>query len=747
MLDRGATLSAHVTNLHVKGMHVLLESSVACSGFRFYSRSCGIYDFLIDFLPILTLMLIPSFAPNLAEHSVEKECALYGPIVCHGSGVFSDLNHIALQIERARRMSPVKFSLDKHDCILKLVIEMEEERARKKLLILYATQTGNALDVAERVGREAERRGCPVHLLSLDQYDARCLAQEGTVIFVVSTTGQGDTPDPMKGFWKDLLQKNLTRQWLEGLRYAVFGLGDSGYQKFNFVAKKLDRRLLDLGATPIVQRGLGDDQHPSGYEAALDPWMASLWNMLYKIDPNYFPNGPDFFIPYENFMAKPKVRILYHDIDKVDSQVSSKSDLNHIALQIERAHRMSPVKFSLDKPDCILKLVKNEPLTKSGFKDKEVHHFEFEFATFPIPYEVGDVLEVLPSQNPAAVDVFIRRCNLDPESFITVHPSEMENQLLDTCIPIKLKTFVELTMDVASASPRRYFFEVMSMFATAEHEKERLQYFISPEGRDDLYQYNQREQRTVLEVLEDFPSVQMPFEWLVQLVPPLKRRAFSISSSPSAHLNQVHLTVNVVSWTTPFKRIRAGLCSNWLSKLDPEQGVYVPVWFQKGSLPPPRPSLPLILIGPGTGCAPFRGFVEERAIQSLTESTAPVLFFFGCRNEDNDFLYKDFWLSNSQDGGVVSESKGGGFYVAFSRDQPQKVYVQDKMREHSEKVWKLLMEGAAIYVAGSSTKMPADVLLAFEEIVSKESELPQESAARWLRELEKAGRYHVEAWS
>ncbi|KAB2613690.1 NADPH-dependent diflavin oxidoreductase 1-like [Pyrus ussuriensis x Pyrus communis] len=559
---------------------------------------------------------------------------------------------------------------------------MEEERVRKKLLILYATQTGNALDVAERVSREAERRGCPVHLLSLDQYDA------------------GDTPDPMKGFWKDLLQKNLSRQWLEGLRYAVFGLGDSGYQKFNFVAKKLDRRLWDLGATPIVQIGLGDDQHPSGNwddvfsftvnrYPAVDLWMASLWNTLNKIDPNYFPNGPDFLIPYENFMAKPKVQILYHDIDRVDSQVSSKSDLNHMALQIERACRMSPLKFSLDRPDCILKLVKNEPLTKSGCKDKEVHHFEFEFVSSPIPYEVGDVLEVLPSQNPAAVDAFILCCNLDPESFITV----------------------------------------MSMFASAEHEKERLKYFVSPEGRDDLYQYNQREQRTVLEVLGDFPSVQLPFEWLIRLVPPLKRRAFSISSSPSAHLNQVHLTVNVVSWTTLFKTIRAGLC------------VYVPVWFQKGSLPPPRPSLPLILIGPGTGCAPFRGFVEERAIQSLTESTGPVIFFFGCRNEDNDF-----WLSNSQDGGVLSEAKGGGFLLPSKRPVTE-VYVQDKMREHSQKLWKLLMEGVAIYIAGSSTKMPADVLLAFEEIIYKESELPQESAVRWVRELEKAGRYYVEAWS
>ncbi|KAL6952352.1 multidrug-resistance type transporter [Sarracenia purpurea var. burkii] len=293
------------------------------------------------------------------------------------------------------------------------------------------------------------------------------------------------------------------------------------------------------------------------------------------------------------------------------------------------------------------------------------------------------------------------------------------------------------------------YLQVMSFFASAQHEKERLQYFASPDGRDDLYQYNQKERRTVLEVLEDFPSVQMPFEWLVQLVPPLKPRAFSISSSNSAHPNQVHLTVNVVSWTTPFKRKRTGLCSAWLAGLDPQinPGVNVPAWFHKGSLPPPPPSLPLILVGPGTGCAPFRGFVEERALQSKSGPTAPVLFFFGCRNEANDFLYKDFWLSHSRNGGVLSEDRGGGFYVAFSRDQPTKVYVQHKIREYSTKVWSLLSEGAAIYIAGSSTKMPADVLSAFEEIISKESGVPRETAIAWLRALEKAGKYRVEAWA
>ncbi|KAF3443896.1 hypothetical protein FNV43_RR13586 [Rhamnella rubrinervis] len=621
---------------------------------------------------------------------------------------------------------------------------------RPKLLVLYATQTGNALDAAEQVGGEAGRRGCAVKLLSLDEYDASCLPREGAVVFVVSTTGQGDAPDSMKGFWRYLLQRNLGQHWLDGVHYAVFGLGDSGYQKFNFVAKKLDRRLSDLGATAIVERGLGDDQHPSGYEAALDPWMTSLWSMLIKINPNFFPHGPDFFIPYDKSISQPEIQITYHVIDKVDSEFSTKSDFKRVEMQIERARRMSPGKVSHDKnrPECFLKMVKNQPLTKGGY-EKDVRHLEFEFVSSAIEYEVGDVLEVLPAQDPTAIDAFIQRCSLDPEAFITVSRVEVENNLLESHttaakVPIKLKSFVELTMDIASASPRRYFFEVMSIFATAQHEKERLQYFASPEGRDDLYQYNQKEWRTVLEVLEDFPSVHMPFEWLVQLVPPLKTRAFSISSSPSAHPNQVHLTVNVVSWTTPFKRKRSGLCSTWLSQLDPKQCTYIPVWFHKGSLPPPPPLLPLILIGPGTGCAPFRGFVEERAIQSTTgTATAPVMFFFGCWNEENDFLYRDFWTSHSQNGRVLSEAKGGGFYVAFSRDQKQKVYVQHKMQEHSQRVWNLLSEGAAVYVAGSSTKMPSDVLSTFEDIITKESGVSRESAVRWLRALEKGGSLSV----
>lgn len=631
----------------------------------------------------------------------------------------------------------------------KVVVEKE------RLLVLYGSQTGNAVDAADRVAREAERGGCPsVAVLSVDSFPPRCLPDESTVIFIVSTTGQGDVPASMKAFWLFLLQRNLSHQWLQGLRFAVFGLGDSSYQKYNFTAKKLDRRLSDLGAKSIIEKGLGDDQHPSGYEGALDPWLVSLWKLLNQMNPTILPKVSNIQDAHMKKLDRPKFQISYHCVEAKE-EFSITPGLKDFEKMVEGARSMSPAKhlYNDNRPHYFLQMVKNQRLNKAG-EDRDVRHFEFIASPSEIRYHAGDILEILPSQNSVAVDSFIQRCNLDPNCYIKVQQNAdgkqtPYSQVDDLTNFVRLKTFVALTMDIASASPRRYFFEVMSFYATAEHEKERLQYFASPEGRDDLYQYNQKERRTVLEVLEDFPSVQMPFEWLVQLVPPLKTRAFSISCSPLAHPNQVHLTVSIVSWMSPFKRKRHGLCSTWLAGIDPldSQGVYIPAWINRGTLPSPPPSLPLILIGPGTGCAPFRAFVQERAVQSLNGPTAPVLFFFGCRNEENDFLYREFWLSHTRGSGVLSAEKGGGFFVAFSRDQPQKVYVQHKMKQHSGTIWSLLSAGAAVYVAGSSTKMPADVTSMLEEIVSQESGVSKESAARWLKMQERAGRFHIEAWS
>ncbi|VAH18365.1 unnamed protein product [Triticum turgidum subsp. durum] len=577
-----------------------------------------------------------------------------------------------------------------------------------RLVILYASQTGNAIDAAERVGREAEHGGCPaVEVLSTDSFNPSCLPDERFMIFIVSTMGQGDPPDSMKNFWKYLLRNHLGARWLKGLHYAVFGLGDKSYREYNFPAIKLDQRLFDLGAKRITERGLGDDQHSLGYEGELDPWLLSLWTSLNRTNPSLLPRVSDASHRKLNILGDAKVEVIYYSAPQA-------TDISDSKILIEKARSMSPALkcHNSREPQHMLQMVTNQRLTK-GDTDRDVRHFELE----------------------------------DRRSVRTKGGDNVPKD------PIKLKTFVALTMDVTSASPRRYFFEVMSYFATDEREKAKLQDYTTPEGRGDLYRYNQKENRTVLEVLVDFPSVQMPFEWLVQLTPPLKKRAFSISSSPLVHPNQIHLTVSVVSWLTPWKRVRHGLCSTWLAGLSPNEGdQLIPCWIRRGSLPRPRPSVPLLLIGPGTGCAPFRAFVEERAAQSAADpTTAPVMFFFGCRNQDSDFLYKDFWLKHAQgQGGVLSHEKGGGFFAAFSRDQPRKVYVQDKIKEQGARVLDMLCSEsskAAIYVAGSSTGMPADVTAALEEVLCQEGGVPREDASGWLKDLKRAGRFVVETWS
>lgn len=622
-------------------------------------------------------------------------------------------------------------------------------------LILYASQTGNALDAADRIGREAARRHFRPRVCSVSCYNPAQLPTEDVVIFVASTAGQGDPPDSMKSFWQYLLRKILGETWLQGLHYAVFGLGDSGYLNYNVTAKKLDRRLLRLGGTPIIPLGLGDDQHHSGYEAALDPWLKDLWTamrVLHPLPEGLTDPGPDEL----SFLSPPKYYVHYHEPGGGPQPYDCPAGVQGKWDEYRRAFRMisaaGEVPFATTNLDSkgimfsqpvLANVVVNKRITSEDCL-QDVRHIEFDLKNSSVQYEPGDILSVLPSQDSQAIDAFLERCNLDGDALISV---AVEGMKKEEC-GLRLRTFVEATMDVSSASPSRYFFEVMSHFATAEHEKERLQYFATSEGRDELYQYNQKERRSVLEVLEDFPSVQMPLEWLVQLVPRMRPRAFSISSSLRAHPNHACITVAIVKWVTPLKRKRQGLCSRWLSQLDPAKGTaVVPCWISQGAMKLPPPSVPLILVGPGTGCAPFRSFIQDRTELAKVQSVSPVLFFFGCRNHDKDFLYKEFWQECAGSGGILSRECGGGLYVAFSRDQEKKVYVQDKILEASKLVWKTLQAGGAIFVAGSANKMPADVAKAFEDVIVRETGWPSALAGKWLKALESSGRYVVEAWS
>lgn len=208
-----------------------------------------------------------------------------------------------------------------------------------------------------------------------------------------------------------------------------------------------------------------------------------------------------------------------------------------------------------------------------------------------------------------------------------------------------------------------------------------------------------------------------------------------------AHPGEIQVTVAVVSFKTRMGRIRKGVCSTWLASLNPSNKTLIPIWIKKGSIILPPLEAPMIMIGPGTGCALFKAFLEERNYLKLQgKNVGPNVFFFGCRKETKDFLHQELWKALVFNGSLFL------FSVAFSRDQKQKIYVQHKMKENSKVLWNLLQSGAIIYVSGSANQMPKDVKEAFQEVVQQEGGLSVEESENYISNLEKTKRYQVETW-
>lgn len=592
---------------------------------------------------------------------------------------------------------------------------MEERR----LLVLYGSQTGTAQDVAEQIGREGKRRLFDSSVMAMDEYPIPQLIAERLIVFVCSTTGQGEEPDNMKQFWKFLLRKSLPEDSLRATTFAVLGLGDSSYVKFNFVAKKLHRRLCQLGGRPVVTTpGLADDQHDLGADAVVVPWLQSLWKTLLDVHP--LPPGTNMI--GADVLPAPKFRVELEEnvvLEPVAVNGDEKPEVPSSASPFEA------------------KIASNERVTAEGhFQD--VRLIKFDVGGSGIAHLPGDVLLVQPSNLSDNIDEFLNVTNLNPDMRFTVRQNDA-NVPLPRALqePTTVRECVGHFWDIQSV-PRKYFFELLAHFTTSEMEKEKLQDFCSAEGQRELYDYCNRPRRSIVEVLRDFPNAtaNVPFGYYFDLIPQIKPRAFSIASSLSAHPGQVHLLVAVVEYETILKQPRRGLCSTWLSRT--RIGDLVPVWTRRGSIRlPPSDATPVIMVGPGTGVAPFRSFVQERSVKNVGDN----VLFFGCRNKDGDFLCAEEWRRLVESGLLM-------LFTAFSRDQESKVYVQHSMLSESRRLWNLLDEGGAWFMlAGNSKQMPADVLQALREVVAKEGNRTDAEAEQYLKSLEMTHRLQTETWS
>ncbi|RKP25956.1 hypothetical protein SYNPS1DRAFT_14904, partial [Syncephalis pseudoplumigaleata] len=578
-----------------------------------------------------------------------------------------------------------------------------------RLLILYGSQTGCAADVAERIRRAAKRRHYQPALFALDDYDRTQLIEERLVLFIVSTTGQGEEPDNMKKFWRFLLRKDLPRHALAQMEYSVFGLGDSSYEKFNYPAKKLYKRLQQLGGQPFHARGDGDDQHYLGMDGALDPWLDAVWRILGERFP--LPEGCS---DIDDGVLYP----LYFPISFVEGDAA-----------------ISTMAGSPHAGDHLARLTRNERVTPtSHFQD--VRLVELKFDQLPV-YEPGDIIDIMPENRPTDVEAFLDYIGLLDEAD---RPIRINYPLPGGLVgaTLTLRSLCRYWLDVFSVA-RRSFFEITAHFAQDPEQAEKLHYFSSAAGQDDLYAYCYRMRRTAFEILQDFNSVRVPLAYLLEMFPFLRPRSFSIASSAQVcmHTDSIQLLIGIVKYRTRMATPRTGVFTRWLADMptDISDASTLPIWIRRGTLRLP-PAGPIILIAPGLGLAPMRALLEERLARQQHDN----ILIFGCRHQRADFYFNEQWRAMCEQGTLQ-------LFTAFSRDQEEKRYVQHAIIDEAALLWTAIHERqGSIYLCGKAKRMPEDVADAFCRVFMEHGRLSQEEAHALMVTLKRTGRYQQECW-
>ena len=540
--------------------------------------------------------------------------------------------------------------------------------------IIYGSQTGNARRAAEALHAKLDAAGLPARLLRADAYSTRELANERLLYLVISTQGEGDPPDDAIGLSEFLLGRRAPK--LPQLHFAVLGLGDTSYADFCGIARKLDARLVELGATRVQTLGEAD----LDIDIVAAPWREQA-------------------LAHARELLKP-------------------APATHLATVTPLRPHALPA-WSQDKP-FVAEVLANQRITgrefrnigfrKYGAVDKDVRHLELSLQGSGLAYEPGDALGIRHRNPDPLVDAVLAATKLDGDALVA---RDGESLALAEWLRDKRELSRIGRPLLASVAERG-----------AHAELARLLEAQDKSGLAAVFDTHQ-----LIDVLRRWPAG-WDADALVAALRPQAQRLYSIASSRKRVGEEAHLTVDALRYQAHgFEHL--GAASGFLASL--EEGGSLPVYIEPNERfrVPADAARDIIMIGPGTGVAPFRGFVQERA---ETGAAGRNWLLFGARHFNTGFLYQAEW----QD--ALAKGELHRLDLAFSRDQADRIYVQQRLREAGRDVYDWLQGGAHLYVCGAIA-MGKDVHAALLDIVAAHNGGDTEAASDYLSSLQREGRY------
>jgi sulfite reductase (NADPH) flavoprotein alpha-component len=551
-----------------------------------------------------------------------------------------------------------------------------ESTKAKTLTILFASQTGNAKGVAKKLSEQASAAGISVNLKNIADYKAKALKSESHVLIVASTNGEGEPPDDALAFHELLHSKKAPK--LDHLSYSVLSLGDSSYEFFCQTGKDFDQRFQALGGKQILERVDCD----LDYDDEVSTWSSSIIDAL-------------------------KIELTQSENSTASTAASTQANTGESAQS--QYDKQNP--FSAE-------LLVSQKITGRD-SAKNVSHVEIDLADSGLTYQPGDALGVWFDNSETLVDELLTALSLSATE-------EVSLKIAGNITSISLKKALIEQLEITQTAP-----SFISFWAGISNNDALKTIADDKTSARDFAANHQ-----IIDVVKLYPGT-VEAQAFVDALRKITPRLYSIASSQLEVEEEVHLTVGLVNYNIDEHERFGGASSYLTQRLEEGGNVKVFVEHNDNFRLPQNSETPIIMIGPGTGVAPFRAFMQER---EANEATGDNWMFFGDQTFTQDFLYQVEW-QNYLKSGLVTKLD-----VAFSRDQKQKIYVQDRIKENSADVYEWLQRGAHLYICGDANRMAKDVHETLVEVVATQGNKTTEQAEEYLKELRINKRYQKDVY-